>query len=252
MPHSHSHQTSKIDKRRGTYLYGKNSVYERLKANPRSIKKVFLDRAFSDDRIQALIRKTGISAEVVSERDLERVKRADRLQGIVAEVAPFVYARLDRLIEAEEKPTLVFLDNLNDPMNLGSIIRLAACFDRIAIVIPEHRSCRVNDTVMHVASGGENYVPVSMVTNTSQALRDAKEQGYWVVGTVVEDGESLPDVSLPFPLCLVMGSEGAGIRHGVEKQLDLRVTLPMQGARLSLNVAMASAIFLYEIARSRK
>ena len=92
---------------------------------------------------------------------------------------------------------------------------------------------------------------MSMVTNLSAALREAKDAGYWVVGTVVEGGEDLSKVSLPFPLCLVLGSEGKGIRHGLHKQLDLKVSLPMSGAPLSFNVAMACAIFSYEIAKQR-
>ncbi len=240
-----------IDKKQATYLYGKNSVSERLRADPRSIRRVFLQKNFSEEGIGRQLSAARIPTEVLSERELSKVKRADRLQGIVAEVEPFRYTPFKEIVSSPDQPTLVVLDNLSDPNNLGSILRLSACFDRIALVIPEHRACRVNDTVMHVASGGENYVPVSMVTNTSQSLREAKEAGYWVAGTVVEGGESLPKASLPFPFCLVLGSEGSGIRPGVEKQLDLKLTLPMHGAELSLNVAMACAIFLYEITRQR-
>ncbi|MEK7308576.1 MAG: TrmH family RNA methyltransferase, partial [Nitrospirota bacterium] len=112
--------------------------------------------------------------------------------------------------------------------------------------------CEVNETVIHVASGGENYVPVSLVTNLTTALREAKKAGYWAVGTVVEGGEDINKVSIPFPVCLVMGSEGTGIRHGLQQLLDMKVTLHMKGARLSLNVAVAYAIFAREIARQRQ
>jgi tRNA G18 (ribose-2'-O)-methylase SpoU len=104
---------------------------------------------------------------------------------------------------------------------------------------------------LHVASGGENFVPVSLVTNLATALREAKEAGYWAVGTVVEGGENINKAALPFPLCLVMGSEGKGIRYGIQKQLDLKVSLPMKGAQLSFNVAMACAIFAHEISKQR-
>ena len=135
------------------------------------------------------------------------------------------------------------LDSLNDPHNLGSIIRIAACFDGFAIVIPEHGSCEVNETVIHVASGGENFVPVSIVTNLSTALIQAKKAGYWAVGTVVDEGQDMTRTSLPFPLCLVLGAEGKGIRYGIQKHLDMKISLPMKGAQLSFNVAMACAIF---------
>jgi 23S rRNA (guanosine2251-2'-O)-methyltransferase len=150
----------------------------------------------------------------------------------------------------EKKISLIFLDSISDPQNLGSIIRTAACFGDFAVVLPKHGACEVNDTVLHVASGGENFVPVAMVTNLSSALIQAKEAGYWTVGTVVEGGEVLHKVSLPFPLCLVLGSEGRGIRQGLHNQLDIKVNLPMK-AQLSFNVAVSCAIFCYEISRQK-
>jgi 23S rRNA (guanosine2251-2'-O)-methyltransferase len=235
------------------YLYGKNSVLERLKSNHGSIKQIFIQDNFRAEEIMKLIKSRGVPSKKVSEKDLSRIKRADRLQGIVAEVEKFSYIPFEELLNmpAEKKLSLLFLDGLNDPHNLGSIMRIAACFGNIALVIPGHGSCEVNDTVMHVASGGENFVPVSLVTNLSSALLKAKKAGYWVVGTVVEDGEDVNKTSLPFPLCLVLGAEGKGIRYGIQKHLDLRITLPMKGAELSLNVAMACAVFAHEIAKQR-
>lgn len=235
------------------YLYGKNSVMERLKINPKSIKKIFLEDGFDAQYILDAIKSKNIPAEKVTEKSLTRIKRADRLQGIVAEVDSFRYTGFEELLHKGKKDNLsfIFLDNINDPHNLGAIIRTVACFGGFSVVIPRHASCEVNDTVMHVASGGENFVPVSMVNNTSNALIKAKKAGYWVVGAVVEDGEEIDKVNLPFPLCVVLGSEGKGIRHGIKKQLDLKVSLPMKGASLSFNVAMACAIFCYEIAKRR-
>lgn len=233
------------------YLYGKNSVHERLKANPGSIRQVYLQDNFNAPHITALLKANKIPVKVVSENDLMRIKRADRLQGIVAEVYKYQYTLLEDLLNVpgEQRPSLLFLDNLNDPHNLGSIMRIAACFGGLGLVIPEHSSVEVNETVIHVASGGENFVPVSQVTNLSAALLKAKKAGYWAVGTVVEDGQNLNKVSLPFPLALVLGSEGKGVRYGIQKHLDMKVTLPMKGARLSFNVAMACAIFCHEIAK---
>jgi 23S rRNA (guanosine2251-2'-O)-methyltransferase len=236
------------------YLYGKNSVQERLKAHPESIHKIYVLENFRDPEIKGLIGSLQIPVAKVSERDLLRIKSADRLQGIVAEVDKFKYTPFDELLHlpATERLSLVFLDSLNDPHNLGTIMRTAACLSGFAIVIPEHGSCEVNDTVIHVASGGENYVPVSKVTNLTTALIEAKKAGYWAAGTVTEGGEDINKVSLPFPLCLVLGSEGTGIRYGLQKHLDLKITLPMKGAQLSFNVAMACAIFCHEIAKQRE
>lgn len=236
------------------YLYGKNSVQERLKVHPESIHKIYVLENFRDPEIKGLIGSLQIPLAKVSERDLLRIKRADRLQGIVAEVDKFRYTPFDKLLNlpAKERLSFIFLDSLNDPHNLGTIIRTAACLSGFAVVIPEHGSCEVNDTVIHVASGGENYVPVSLVTNLTTALIEAKKAGYWAAGTVTEGGEDINNVSLPFPLCLVLGSEGTGIRHGLQKHLDLKITLPMKGAQLSFNVAMACAIFCHEIAKQRE
>ncbi len=235
------------------YLYGKNSIQERLKINPKSIKRIFLQQNFDTTEIISLIDSKSIPVKRVTEKHLSQIKRADRLQGIVAEVEDFKYTEFDKLLEdSTDGPlSIICLDNISDPHNLGSILRIAACFGGFACVVPRHRACEVNDTVMHVASGGENFVPVSMVINMSTALEKAKKKGYWIVGTVVDRGEDINKTSLPFPLCLVLGSEGKGIRHGVEKNLDLRVTLPMKGAALSLNVAMTAACFCGEISRQK-
>jgi 23S rRNA (guanosine2251-2'-O)-methyltransferase len=239
--------------RKKTLLYGKNSIAERIREHPRSIRQIYIQDNFRDPQLLKMIQSEDIPCTTVSEKDLLAIKRADRLQGIVAETAAFTYTPFEELLgdSGAGQRSLIFLDSLNDPHNLGSIIRIAACFDGFGIVIPGHGSCGVNDTVIHVASGGENFVPVAQVTNLSQALQKAKKRGYWAVGTVVEGGQNMNRTSLPFPLCLVLGAEGKGIRYGIEKHLDLKVTLPMKGAQLSLNVAMACAIFANEIVRQR-
>ena len=235
------------------YLYGKNSVLERLKANPESIRKIYIQDNFNAPHIMKTIKSKKIPVTKVTEKELLGIKRADRLQGIVAESSKFQYTPFEKLLSRSKGGTLsfIFLDGLNDPHNLGSIMRISACFGGFAIVIPEHGSCEVNETVLHVASGGENFVPVSMVTNLSSSLIKAKKAGYWAVGTVVEGGEDINRVTLPFPLCLVLGTEGKGIRYGILKHLDMKVTLSMEGAQLSLNVATACAIFCHEIAKQR-
>ncbi len=230
-------------------LYGKNSVFERLKANPKSIRKIFLQDDFSAPHIESLMKARNIPVSRVSEKEIYKIKRADNLQGIIAEINQFSYVPFDEIISktSQKRLSLICLDSISDPQNLGAIIRTLACFGGFAAVIPRHDSCEVNETVLHVASGGDNYVPVSMVTNLSSALRQAKEAGYWISGSLVDGGEDIRKVSLPFPLCLVLGSEGKGLRPGIEKQLELKLNLPMKGAALSFNVSIACAIFCYEI-----
>lgn len=236
------------------FLYGKNSVLERIRNNPGSIKRIVLEDNFDDPKLIEAIKSSRLPAERVAINKLLRIKRADRMQGIVAEVDEFKYVDFDDLLsEAKEnKKTLIFLDSLNDPHNLGTIMRTLACFGCFAIVIPKHESCEVNETVLHVASGAENFISVSMVTNLSTALIAAKKEGFWAVGAVVDGGSDINKTELVFPMCLVLGSEGKGIRPGLEKQLELKVKIPMAGASLSFNVAMACTIFAYEINKQKK
>jgi len=236
-------------------LYGKNSVLERLKTNPKSIRKILLQENFNIPEIEKVIKLNNIPVECLSHRELAKIKRVKNLQGIIAKVDGFKYTCFEDLLNrAKNKPlTLIFLDNIYDPQNLGAIIRTAACFGEFAIIIPKFNSCEVNDTVLHVASGGENYISISMVSNLSHAINEAKECGYWIIGAQVsEDAHNINEISFPFPLGLVLGSEGKGIRYGVEKHLDLKVHIPMEGAHLSFNVTIACAIFCYEIAKQRK
>ena len=231
------------------FLYGKNSVFERLKANPQSIKKIFLEENFSASHIEELIKSTKITAKRISKRELYRLKNADSLQGIVATVAKFEYADLEDLLNKPKDgaPALIFLDRVFDPQNLGAMIRTTACFGKFAVVIPRHKACEVTEAVLHVASGGENYTPVAMVSNLANALLQAKKKGWWIVGAITKGGEDISSVSLPFPLCFVLGSEGKGIRYGIEKHLDIKTHIPMRGAPLSFNVATSCAIFCHQI-----
>ena len=236
-------------------LYGKNSILERLKANPQSISKILLQDSANSPQIEKLIKVHNISVERVSARELARVKHAKDLQGIVAKVEEFEYTPFSNLLGpgGDKQLTLIFLDRLNDPQNLGVIIRTAACFGKFGVVIPRFNACGVTEAVLHVASGGENYVPVSIVPNLSKAIIAAKKCGYWIAGCIITDqAESINQASLPFPLGLVLGSEGEGIRYGLQKHLDLKTYIPMKGAKLSFNVAIACAIFCHEVSKRRE
>lgn len=236
-------------------LYGRNSVYERLKAKPRTIRNVFLQDNVELPHIEKLARKNHISLARMSPRQLSKMKHTKDLQGVVAKVDKFSYAEFDDLVDLpkDKQLTLILLDGLNDPQNLGVIVRTAACFGGFAIVIPKFNACEVTEAVLHVASGGENFIPISMVSNISSTILKVKKKGYWIMGGVISgDAQDIDKVSIPFPLGLVLGSEGGGIRHGIDKQLDIKVRIPMRGARLSLNVAMACAIFCHEISNRRK
>ncbi|MCF7908501.1 MAG: 23S rRNA (guanosine(2251)-2'-O)-methyltransferase RlmB [Candidatus Omnitrophica bacterium] len=239
--------------RRPFFLYGKNSVAERLKANPQSIKKIFLKSNFTEPAIEKLIKLRKIPSERIVQHRLDKIKPQALLGGIIAEIADFEYAYLEDLIKKpkDQRPSFIFLDRIFDPQNLGAIIRTAACFGNFSVVIPKHKACEVTETVLHVACGGENYVPIVMVSNLRNGLLQLKDEGYWAVGAAAEGGENITKASLPDPICLVLGSEGSGIRYGLTKHLDKVINIPMQGVALSFNVTAACAILCYEVQRQK-
>jgi 23S rRNA (guanosine2251-2'-O)-methyltransferase len=227
-------------------LYGKNSVLERLRHDPRTINEISVTENFDNEEALRLISENRISCRTVPQKEFSKMRFALDAQGVIAKIRPFEYVDFDAIVAAVPKKVIIFLDHLFDPQNLGVIIRTAACFGNFALVIPKHEACEVTESVLHVACGGENFISVARVTNLTQALETAKKEGYWIVGTIVEGGESLHDCKLPYPLGIVMGSEGKGIRQGLRGHIDKAVYIPMSGAKLSLNVASATAVICYE------
>jgi len=238
------------------FLYGKNSILERLRKNPQTIKKIILQDNFDVLAIENLVKQHKIPVEYLSARKLARLKPAKNVQGILAQVDSFKYIDFNELLSSQpqnKKTTLVFLDKINDPQNLGMIMRTLACFGGFSIIIPDTGACSVTEAVLHVASGADNYVDVSIVPDLAQAITSAKKYGYFIIGAVVDaKAEDINNISMSFPLGVVLGSEVAGISSAVKKQLDRHVCIQMPGARLSLNVSMAGCVFCHEIVKHRK
>ncbi|MBU1045376.1 MAG: 23S rRNA (guanosine(2251)-2'-O)-methyltransferase RlmB [Candidatus Omnitrophica bacterium] len=234
-------------------LYGKNQVIERLASQPNSIKKIFFNQKSVLAELKTLANEKKIPYTVLSEKEFLIISKDANTQGVIAQVDEFHYEDLDNLLRRskQDKYVLIALSNITDPQNLGSILRTAACFGNFALIIPKHRTASINETVLKVACGGENHVPIVQVTNLISAIQAAKDAGYWVAGSVVDNGEAVTTFKFPFPLCLVIGSEDKGIRHGLLNHLDYKLTLPMPGKELSLNAAVATAVFCYEIMRQR-
>ncbi len=236
-------------------LYGKNSVLERLKFNPQSIHRILIEQGHQDHGyISQKARKWGIPVAAVPITQIMKLARNHNTQGIIADIDDFVYTSYPELLEkaVEKNKVLVFFDGVTDPQNLGAIIRSLGCLGNFAIVLPTHDSVSVTETVLRVASGADNYVLVSQVGNLAQAIKKAKDVGFWIVGSVVEDGENFFETKLQFPLGLVVGSEQKGIRDVIKKHLDCKVTIPMAQPRMSFNVAQATSIFAYEIAKQKR
>jgi 23S rRNA (guanosine2251-2'-O)-methyltransferase len=236
------------------YLYGKNSINERLEADPGTVRAIYMRDGLSLPVMEKAIARSKIPCERLSAAALEKMRPQKDLQGVVAKVDLFKYTPSELLVHdaLTGGRTLLFLDRVNDPHNLGVIIRLAACFGGFSLIIPSREACQVNETVLHVASGGENYVPIASENNLAPVIDDVKKLGFWIAGAVVdEDAEDITRVPLPFPLGLVLGSEGSGIRKGLQKRLDIRLFIPMRGAPLSFNVSMACGIFCHEITKRK-
>jgi 23S rRNA (guanosine2251-2'-O)-methyltransferase len=236
-------------------LYGKNPVIERLKSNPKSIRRVMID----EDHVDLLyIRKKcnqhGIGVQTVPHSKIQRLAQNLNTQGILADIDDFTYMAIDELMEnaLAKKRVPIFLDNLNDPQNLGGIIRTCGALGVFDLIIPTTESVSVTESVLRVACGGENYLSVAKVNNLGNAIEKAKKMGFWMMGTVVEEAQSLTETTIQFPMGLVMGSEEKGVRDINLKRLDAKVMIPMKNQRMSLNVAHATSMVCYEIIRQKK
>lgn len=236
-------------------LYGKNPVLERLKTTPKSIKKIYVQQDHSEaSYLRKKAKQHGISFVSIPKSKVLKLSRNIKTQGILAEVDDFAYMPFEDLLNSakKKKSTIVFLDGLNDPQNLGAIMRSLACLGHFYIVLPRHDSVDVTEAVMRVASGADNYIQVAKVPNLSHAIKQTKESGFLIAGGVIEGGEDITEIELPFPLCLVIGSEQKGIRDVIVQKLDLKITIPMRYGHISLNVAQATTIFCYEITKQKK
>jgi 23S rRNA (guanosine2251-2'-O)-methyltransferase len=236
-------------------IYGKNPVLERLKADPKTIKRIFVVAGHPEHSyIATKARKYGIPVLVVHPHQMVKMGKSLNTQGLLMDVEDFAYVPFDDLLDiaAAEGITPIFIDSLTDPQNLGAILRTTGSLGGFAVVLPTHDSVQVTDTVMRVACGGENHVRVSRVSNLGQAISKARAKGFCIAGSVVKGGENIYEAKFSFPLGIVIGSEDKGIRDVLQQRLDVKLTIPMARPRMSLNAAHATTIFCYEINKQKK
>ena len=237
------------------WIYGLNPVLEAIRAG-RKIRTLYISSS-RHGRVSEIIKEADtreIPVKISEEKFFECTFKKGH-QGIAADVSPKEYVPLDELLgiplKKKETPLFVILDCIEDPRNLGAILRVADAAGIHGIVIQSHRSVTLGSEVSKVSAGAVEYVPVSMVANIKHAIYEMKERGITIVGTEANAGRRLWDVDFKVPLALVIGSEGKGIRKTVNKNCDVLVSLPMQGEINSLNVSVALGIFSYEIMRQR-
>ena len=238
-------------------LVGRNAVTEALKSG-RGINKLWIasgDREGSVSEIAALAKERGIVVQYVERAKIEALAGGHRHQGVLAYVAPVPYAELDDILKAAEEkgeaPFLVLLDELEDPHNLGALLRTADATGVHGILIPKRRSVSLSATVAKTSAGAVEYVPVARIGNIAQTLKKLKEKGFWVAGADMDGEKAYYEADLTGPLVLVVGSEGRGMSRLTKEACDFIVSMPMVGRINSLNASVAGSILMYESMRQR-
>jgi 23S rRNA (guanosine2251-2'-O)-methyltransferase len=237
-------------------LYGLHAVREALRAEARPLQRLLvvrLDKQFGD--LVNMARARHIPIHVQPLASLDRLVPGCRHQGIVAFAAAKAYQTeesiLARAAERNEPPLLVILDGVEDPHNLGAVLRTAEGAGVHGIFIPERRAVGLTSVVAKVSAGAIDHIPVARVTNTSRLLESLKVSGVWIYGVEPSAGKLYTDVDLRGPVGLVFGGEGTGVRPGLLQHCDGRIRIPMRGHVQSLNVSASAAVLLYEAVRQR-
>lgn len=234
------------------YIYGKNTVLEALKGD-KNISKIYLlqkEQAFIE-----LARKRKIEIEMVDKQFFYEAVGKEVHQGVIAVIQEFQYFEVSQILKAipkDKTPLLVVLDGVQDPHNLGAILRTCDAIGVDGVIIPKNRSVQLNATVAKVSTGAISHVKVAKVTNITRTLEDLKKEGFWAVACDLDNkARDYREVDYNMPLALVMGGEGEGISRLVSKTCDMSVILPMVGHVTSLNVSVATAVLLYQVHQSR-
>lgn len=230
------------------YVYGKNVVSSMLK-DRREILTLYLLEGRKDIETVSLAKSQNIRIKYVSKAELDRLVSGNH-QGYVAEVREYKTYTIEEITDSipEGKlPLIVALDSLQDPHNLGAILRTMSCVGGDGVIIEKNRSVSLNGTVAKVSVGAIDKVKVAQVTNLAQTLRKLKDMGYWVIGTDVNQAQDYRRIRYDIPVVLVIGAEGTGMRRLIGETCDLKVKLPMEGDIGSLNASVACGILLYQI-----
>ncbi len=237
-------------------IEGKNPVKELLNSDV-TIEKIMIADGISDQEVRALqkqARERGVKVEFVDKRGLDKVSETGHHQGIIAIYSEFKYANLDEVVSRARKDgkdiMFVVLDEVLDPHNLGSVIRVAECAGATGVIIPNRRSATVNETVVRTSAGATAYMPVIKVSNLNQAIEEMKKQNIWVYAADM-DGEQMHKTNLKGDIALVVGGEGTGVKPLTKKLCDGVISIPMFGKVNSLNASVSAGIVLYEAVRQR-
>src|SRR6266550_7316705 len=238
-------------------IFGINTVTEALKGHGRGFEWVGVAKERKDIRLQRLIqdcRQNSVPVRFLSRIELDRLASSGSHQGVVAVTSSKHYADLDDVIAAKrgEHSLVVVLDGIEDPHNLGAIVRTADACGADGVLIPERRAAGITGTVAKVSAGASEHLPVAKVTNIARTLEDLKTKNLWIVGLDERGMQTYDSVDYKMDCAIALGAEGKGLHDLVRKRCDFIVSIPMLGKVPSLNVSVAAGIVLYEVVRQRK
>jgi 23S rRNA (guanosine2251-2'-O)-methyltransferase len=239
------------------YIYGINAVSEALKARGRAFEWVGMAKERHDLRLQRLIedcRRLAVPVRFLQRTELDRMAGNAAHQGVVAVTSAKQYSDLDDLVGAKrgQHSLVVVLDGVEDPHNLGAILRTADAAGADGIVIPERRAASVTGTVTKASAGASEHLPIAKVTNIARTVEELKERNIWTVGLDERGSQTYDALDYNMDCALVLGAEGKGLHDLVKRKCDFLVSIPMLGKVSSLNVSVAAAVVLYEIVRQRR
>ena len=237
-------------------IEGRNAVLEAFRAG-KTIDKLFVLDGCQDGPVKSILReakKTDTIINFVDKERLDRLANSGHHQGVVAQAAAYEYAEVEDILNAAkekgEAPFIFILDEIEDPHNLGAIIRTANLCGAHGVIIPKRRAVGLTATVAKTSAGAINYTPVAKVTNIAKTIEELKKEGMWFVCADM-DGQTMYDLNLTGPIGLVIGNEGAGVSRLVKEKCDFTASIPMKGDIDSLNASVAAGVLAYEIVRQR-
>ena len=237
-------------------IEGRNAVLEAFRSG-KTIDKLFVQDGCKDGPIQSIVRearKVDTIISFVPRERLDQMSETGKHQGVIAYAAAYEYAEVDDILEAARKkgepPFIFLLDNIEDPHNLGAIIRTANLAGAHGVIIPKNRAAGLTATVARTSAGALNYTPVAKVTNLAKTIEELKKEGLWFVCADM-GGTTMYDLNLKGPIGLVIGTEGEGVGRLVKEKCDMVASIPMKGDIDSLNASVAAGVLAYEIVRQR-
>ena len=238
-------------------IEGRNPVIEALNSE-RDINKILVadgNREGSIKKIIALAKEKGVIVNYVDRNKIKSISETDKHQGVIAYVAAYDYKDLDELLneidKSEEDAFLIILDEINDPHNLGSIMRTADAVGAHGIIIPKRRAVGLTPVVAKTAAGAIEYVPVCRVTNISRTIEELKARNIWIAGADMDGEQSYYKSNFAGNIAIVMGNEGKGISRLIKEKCDFLVNIPMRGKVSSLNASVAASVIMYEVYKQR-